>query len=440
MQTVDSKVKFSSFSADTNGELQKMVHDIPHIFATDRSHVIIPDLETPYSGFANNYPTKFGVQSGIHAIITERQRQLDGVLHEISDLKTVVDTLNNICEQLVEKQDKITQSMNLHRRLVSSLWCLPTEILSQIFVRCLPEDSHLSLAQNEAPVLLTRICRLWREVAVDMPNLWCRLHLKLKHLRGLQRQDNFYHLCLKRSRGCPLSLAIDCYANQMLKLKNFLQPYGYHISSLSIPCVRDTCKVYREFTALQELALNNATSRTSSTIATCIEVLPSTLRSLKVTGSSSLSGDDLIAIRASVPRACLTHIEVSLCPLSLALHLIRPPSSLSSLVIHKYTSERIPATESMLTHTALQSLRILEANTGATSLLPSLFKILTLPSLRVLEISGSRAWPHEEVKAFLVRSSCPLESLIVGAGMATTDEQRAEYVALIPSLVVTHFI
>ncbi|KAG1797239.1 uncharacterized protein BJ212DRAFT_1218513, partial [Suillus subaureus] len=90
----------------------------------------------------------------------------------MSGLKTVVDTVNNLHKQLVKKQDKITQSMNLHKRLISSLWGLPTEVLSQIFVYCLPEDSHLSLAQNQAPVLLTRICRKWRNVAVDMPILW----------------------------------------------------------------------------------------------------------------------------------------------------------------------------------------------------------------------------------------------------------------------------
>jgi hypothetical protein len=65
-----------------------------------------------------------------------------------------------------------------------------------------------------------------------------------------------------------------------------------------------------------------------------------------------------------------------------------------------------------------------------------LFKILILPNLRkpqsrrvVLE------WPHQEFKACLARSNCPLECLIFGAGVAT-DEQRAECIALDPSLEV----
>ncbi|KIK44272.1 hypothetical protein CY34DRAFT_80259, partial [Suillus luteus UH-Slu-Lm8-n1] len=95
----------------------------------------------------------------------------------MSGLKAVVDTLNSIYKQLDEKQDRITHSMILHKGLVSPLRNLPTEILSLIFLHCLPENSHLSLTQSTAPVLLTRICRQWREVALDMPRLWCRLHL-----------------------------------------------------------------------------------------------------------------------------------------------------------------------------------------------------------------------------------------------------------------------
>jgi hypothetical protein len=59
-------------------------------------------------------------------------------------------------------------------------------------------------------------------------------------------------------------------------------------------------------------------------------------------------------------------------------------------------------------------------------------KSCSLPSLRVLAYEGVE-WPHEEFKAFLARSECPLESLITSEE-DVTDEQRAEYAALVPSL------
>ncbi|KAG2032030.1 hypothetical protein BDR03DRAFT_810153, partial [Suillus americanus] len=73
----------------------------------------------------------------------------------------------------------IIQSMSFHRGLVSALWRLPAEVLSQIFHQCLPEDKYSTPASNLVPILLTRICRPWRDVAVDTPSLWCRLHVNI---------------------------------------------------------------------------------------------------------------------------------------------------------------------------------------------------------------------------------------------------------------------
>jgi hypothetical protein len=58
------------------------------------------------------------------------------------------------------------------------------------------------------------------------------------------------------------------------------------------------------------------------------------------------------------------------------------------------------------------------------NLLHDLFNALTLPSLRVRHVQGQ--WPHEELKAFLARSNCPLECLVLGVEVATTAKQRAE--------------
>ncbi|KAG1806169.1 uncharacterized protein BJ212DRAFT_1201535, partial [Suillus subaureus] len=102
--------------------------------------------------------------------------QLDKVLHDISGLQTVMDGIHTLQQQLVEQKNKIVESINLHKRLVSPLWRSPTEVLSQIFSHCLPQIPKLDRLQLPskltAPMLLTRICRQWREVAVGTPNLW----------------------------------------------------------------------------------------------------------------------------------------------------------------------------------------------------------------------------------------------------------------------------
>lgn len=72
-----------------------------------------------------------------------------------------MDGIKNLQQQLIEKKDGITQSMNLHRKLVSGILRLPTEVLSHIFVHCFLETSYISPpSKTLAPMLLTRICPL----------------------------------------------------------------------------------------------------------------------------------------------------------------------------------------------------------------------------------------------------------------------------------------
>ncbi|KIK33520.1 hypothetical protein CY34DRAFT_38321, partial [Suillus luteus UH-Slu-Lm8-n1] len=71
------------------------------------------------------------------------------------------------------KRDKI-RSVNLHEGLGPAISRLPAELLSEIFTHTLPPfDGFLPPSKLRPPILLTRVCRRWREVAVGTPNLWC---------------------------------------------------------------------------------------------------------------------------------------------------------------------------------------------------------------------------------------------------------------------------
>ncbi|KAG2119332.1 hypothetical protein DEU56DRAFT_689297, partial [Suillus clintonianus] len=62
--------------------------------------------------------------------------------------------------------------MQLHKEIVSGFCRLPTEVLCYIFIHCLPQIGHMLPNSNSPPMLLTSICRRWREVSADMPSLW----------------------------------------------------------------------------------------------------------------------------------------------------------------------------------------------------------------------------------------------------------------------------
>ncbi|OAX31914.1 hypothetical protein K503DRAFT_702951, partial [Rhizopogon vinicolor AM-OR11-026] len=67
---------------------------------------------------------------------------------------------------------KTIQSMILHWGYPSAISHLPVEVLLQIFHHCLPETDHLQDSPKLTPIVLTRICRQWRDIAVNTPSLW----------------------------------------------------------------------------------------------------------------------------------------------------------------------------------------------------------------------------------------------------------------------------
>jgi len=426
MQTSHSKSNVSESVLDIITALQNILA---------RSRVTIPVLETPYSRFPKTDCSTVELEDqSVVNIIAERQQQLDAVLHEISGLEAVMDSVKNFHQQVVEKKEKIMQSMNLHKALVSALRRLPTEILTQIFNYCLPETKLLLPPSTlKAPMVLTRICRRWREVAVGMPNLWCRLYVEVND-RDWERAAFRYDLWFKRSCGHPLSLAFGCYHST--KLRSLLQPYATQITYLrvSVRPFQGGCPqlFVTDFPALQELAILGMTSPDIPTIAQSISRLPSTMRSLKVIDMKPLFDIECLSSFSPV-WAHLTDVQIAVCHPNGILHLLRLCPNLSSSTL-RIAFDQVEPLESF-THTKLQSLCI-TCDDLLTRPLSDLFNALSLPNLRALEARRNASWPHEDMKAFLARSKCPLKTLTVSCRVIITDAQREEYVSLIPSLEV----
>ncbi|KAG2141901.1 hypothetical protein DEU56DRAFT_754864 [Suillus clintonianus] len=397
------------------------------------SQATMLDLETTYSRAAIPNPNHCAIElkdRSFNAIITERQQQLDTVLHEISDLQTVMDSIQNLHQQLVEKKVKIVESINLHKRLRSALWRLPTEVLSHIFVYCLPGDKYLLPTPGVAPMLLTRICRRWKEVAVAMPSLWCRLQLKTEYDDWKWQGAFCYDSWLKRTLGCPLSLELQCNGH-WTQVQNLLQPYFTQISSLSIDFwASDTPElmVLTGCQALEELSVTFSDDMAGddmlARVGRAISQLPSTLCNLSVAGWALSLGD----VSTFDPVwAHLTTVEILVQESGTALHLLQLAPNLSSLTIHAISHGIQTAFESF-THTKLKSFEIICENSSRRGpKLSALLDALSLPALRVLYLHNIGAWPHMEFKAFLARSKCPLKSLGFGGRMTPGDKQRAEY-------------
>ncbi|KAG1860421.1 hypothetical protein C8R48DRAFT_774397 [Suillus tomentosus] len=314
---------------------------------------------------------------------------------------------------------------------------LPTEILAQIFLYCIPEDEDRTTAPHLDSMLLTAVCRRWREIAVDMSSLWRKLRLEVG--RGNWQHRAFcYDTYLKRSRGCQLSLTLECHNDDGKELRNLLQPYVNQISSLScgLSSGASSCPVVAaDFSGLEKLVMYTTRSDSALTIAHSvahsIAQLPPSMRSLKLTDLWL----DLKMLSDFNPLAWvnLTNLEIVVDALDCFPCLLRLCPNLSSLTVIGMFSSVIETSEE-LPHSKLQSLRIsgdlLLDWTGNLGL----FDIITLPNLRTIEARDVGPWPHEAFKGFLARSQCPLESLIFGGGVMTTLQQLEEYRTNFPSL------
>ncbi|KAJ7608417.1 hypothetical protein FB45DRAFT_387299 [Roridomyces roridus] len=90
---------------------------------------------------------------------------------------------------------------------------LPPELVSEIFLHCLPRHPDLPPVTGlESPFTLSHICRKWREIALSTPALWRGISVTLDGCRGGRRELDLLKTYLSRSGCMPLSIRLNCGA------------------------------------------------------------------------------------------------------------------------------------------------------------------------------------------------------------------------------------
>ncbi|EPQ51086.1 hypothetical protein GLOTRDRAFT_25099, partial [Gloeophyllum trabeum ATCC 11539] len=100
-------------------------------------------------------------------------------------LRWFVEEAERTVDNLWEKEDLVVNPLGVPQRresLVSSITrCksvlapirrLPPEILGRVFFFALPEVDYVPMRKDAAPMLLTHVCKFWRDVAMFTPDLW----------------------------------------------------------------------------------------------------------------------------------------------------------------------------------------------------------------------------------------------------------------------------
>lgn len=132
--------------------------------------------------------------------------------HELSRLEKEIDRVQTTLLDLLSAKRIVVDYIEAHRALISPVRQIPPETLAEIFVHCLPDSSYSYPVRdlNQAPLILTIICRDWRRIALSTPQLWNTLHVYLPPLLGIDtcsQRIAGIELWLNRSGSLPLSIS-----------------------------------------------------------------------------------------------------------------------------------------------------------------------------------------------------------------------------------------
>ncbi|KAJ7259872.1 hypothetical protein C8J57DRAFT_1185048 [Mycena rebaudengoi] len=122
-----------------------------------------------------------------------------------------LDMVHSTANHLHEKLSSAWTTFGPFEALISPMRAIPPEILQEIFLACLPANHGAVMHVSEVPLLLGRVCRMWRSIALATASLWASVHISVPereyssdaacHCEALQ-------MWLQRSGSCPLSISL----------------------------------------------------------------------------------------------------------------------------------------------------------------------------------------------------------------------------------------
>lgn len=84
------------------------------------------------------------------------------------------------CERLFKAKSALLKKMRPARAAASWIRRLPAEIMEVIFLYTRgPTSGYAAFRAFDAPLVLLRVCRLWRKIALQTPELWSSMDITI---------------------------------------------------------------------------------------------------------------------------------------------------------------------------------------------------------------------------------------------------------------------
>ncbi|KAJ7181459.1 hypothetical protein C8R43DRAFT_911735 [Mycena crocata] len=311
--------------------------------------------------------------------------------------------------QPLPQKSKLAPALRAHYG-VHPILSLPVELVALIFFHCLPDRQELNA--GTAPLLLTRICGHWRDIALRTPELWSSVFFELFHVAKdrLVSKMRMLKFWLDRGAAHPLTLylhyrqpftaAAPLIAEQSSRWRDvdlFLHPTTLAAFSsaggLQLPQLRRL--------SLGCLQATDADADAGQPVITAFSVAP------QLTDVSLLK---LAPSSVVLPWAQLTSFYAQCADLEEGMRVLHSAPRMQHLRLDlQRLTHGAPSSEPCI-HTSLLSLTI-QTHPAAPLPVRTLLAPLTLPSLLALDVPPLAALDVPAFVDFLARSGCALQRL-----------------------------
>lgn len=311
--------------------------------------------------------------------------------------------------------------------LLTPMHPLPIELWEEIFVHCLPNvnvlfgdawNSNVSVTPGVAPLLLCRVCKLWRQISIDLPYLWVSLPVFVS-MGNSYPPANFVRLWLARSGHLPLLLSLyqqnesneNCFvADEVLRV------FGQHASrwySIQLRLSRNARLPILESQPTPMLETFKIQSVEVDALM-CLKVVPRLLHiHVSHIPDLYLSGDNSF----NVPWTQLTSLTLDSVSVESSIRILCMCPNLGKCSYTIDTHHGAILFQSVV-HVMLKSLIVRIGR----NYLSTFLEHLTLPQLSQFTVYSDDMgeWPQGTFSCFLERSSCHLRRLeVYNAGMSS---------------------
>lgn len=333
----------------------------------------------------------------------------------------------------------LLDTVSVYRSTVTPIRRLPVELLTEVFVFCLPDDTFIRPCPKSAPLLLTRVCGSWRDLALSVPRLWSSIYINMSFKLSPQNITTLasrlgawlthsaqHYLTIKLfidvDQKEPLRTVFVQEAIEVIKILFLHVVQWRHINwDIQTPEVLTPSEPYTAAigsTALHTLHINvleNMSDDLSALLNTIMGHSPQ-LRNYSYHNYIPTFSRCIL----EPPWALLTHVNLGYFEIPvdvLEVFLVARSLVKCRLDFGMVVEDHLDSTPQAIISN--QSLQILVVETGAA--LRSVMNYLSLPGLRelvmYLDLPLSTAndvlpeWPQSSFSGFIARSHCLLESL-----------------------------